>query len=82
MASTDTLDENTAFAQTHGANFPILSDPEKSLWRAYGVLGFGGYSRRWTFYIDQDGIIAKIDKSVKPQTAGEDIVTQLKALGW
>ena len=39
MASVDTLEENTAFAEEHQAGFPILSDPEKNderLWRFDG----------------------------------------------
>ena len=31
MASVDTLEDNTAFAAEHEANFPILSDPTKEM---------------------------------------------------
>ena len=36
---------------------------------------------RWTFYIGKDGKILYIDKSVKVQNHGADIVAQLKELG-
>ena len=70
MASVDTLEENTAFAEEHQAGFPILSDPEKRMTKDYGVLMAAGFARRWTYYIDVDGTILKIDKETKPATAG------------
>jgi thioredoxin-dependent peroxiredoxin len=36
---------------------------------------------RWTFYIGPDGKILDVDRSVKPGTAGEDILAKLAALG-
>ncbi|MEJ2089295.1 MAG: hypothetical protein P8Y69_12665 [Gammaproteobacteria bacterium] len=39
-----------------------------------------GYARRWTFYIDAEGIIRKIDREVDPRTAGEALVANLEAL--
>ena len=43
MASVDTLEENTAFAEEHQAGFPILSDPEKRMTKDYGVLMAAGF---------------------------------------
>ena len=61
----------------------VLSDPKGATAKRYGVLGFGGlYSNRWTFYIDGDGILREIDKSVTPETAGQDIVRKLESLGF
>jgi peroxiredoxin Q/BCP len=63
-------------------DYPILSDPEKSVAKAYGVvtpereLPF-----RWTFYIGADGKLLHIDREVKPQTSGPDVVARLKTLG-
>jgi peroxiredoxin len=39
-----------------------------------------GFSKRWTFYIDASGKIAKIDKDVNPRTAGRDLLKSLVAL--
>ena len=80
MASTDTLEQNTAFAEQNEATFPILADPEKTLSEAYGVLSERGYARRWTFYIDPEGIIRKIDREVDPAEAGRQLVANLEAL--
>ena len=81
MASVDSLEDNTGFANKNGATFPILADPSKQTAEAYGVLGSHGYANRWTFYIDPEGVIARIDKSVNPISAGTDLVTNLEDLG-
>ena len=80
MASTDSAEDNRAFAEKNEATFPILSDPSKAMPAAYGVLAEAGYARRWTFYIDAEGLIRKIDRSVNPGTAGADLVANLEAL--
>ena len=86
MASVDTLEDNTKFAAQHNAGFPILADPEKKLTAACGVLfteGFAkGFAQRWTFYVDKDGTIVKIDKQVKPDTAGVELARNLGELGF
>ena len=81
MASVDSLEDNTGFASKNKATFPILADPSKETARAYGVLGSHGYANRWTFYIDPEGVIARIDKSVNPMSAGKDLVANLEDLG-
>jgi len=81
MISVDTLEDNTKFAQMHEADFPILANPDKTVAKAYGVLGRLGFPNRWTFYIGPDGRILEIDTSVKAATAGEDMVARLTALG-
>ena len=80
MASTDDAKTNRAFAEKNDANFPVLSDPDKAVSAAYGVLADPGYARRWTFYIDPDGIIVRIDRNVNPRQAGADLVAALEAL--
>jgi peroxiredoxin Q/BCP len=63
------------------ADYPILSDPSKTVAAAYGVLGRLGFASRWTFYIGLDGKILHLDKAVKTSTAGADIATKLAELG-
>lgn len=82
MASVDDAETNKKFAEQEQANFPMLSDPEKNVANAYGVLPAGrGFAQRWTFYINPDGKIAYIDKSVNTATAGADLAARLEALG-
>jgi peroxiredoxin Q/BCP len=80
MISTDTIEDNTKFAQAHGADYPILSDVTKEIGTQYGVLGATGMARRWTFYIGPDGKILHIDNAVKPASAGPDMVAKLAEL--
>ena len=81
MASVDTPETNRAFAETHGAGFPILSDADRTVSAAYGVLSERGYASRWTYFIDPQGVIARIDREVDARTAGTDLVEHLEALG-
>jgi thioredoxin-dependent peroxiredoxin len=76
--SVDTPDTNREFASTMGLDLPILSDPDASVARAYGVLGASGFPSRWTFYIGRDGRIFAIDKNVQVSTHGTDIENALK----
>lgn len=85
MASVDPLDGaqgNKAFAETHKADFPLLSDPTKETAKAYGVLAERGFANRWTFYIGKDGRIQAIDKDVASRlaTSAEDMAAKLGEL--
>jgi peroxiredoxin Q/BCP len=80
--SVDKPEDNKKFAEKYDLDYPILSDPDKTVAGAYGVLlGSRPYAARWTFYIDKDGIIKEVDRSVKVDQAGSDIAAKVKALG-
>ena len=81
MASVDSEEDNKGFAEKNEASFPILSDPGKEMTRAYGVNSAMGFAKRWTFYIDQEGIIRKIDKDINVREAGVHLVENLRSLG-
>lgn len=82
MVSVDPPETNKAFAESVEADFPILSDPGKSVARAYGVLaGERQTASRWTFYIGRDGRLLHIDKQVSPASHGEEVAARLKTLG-
>ena len=88
MISVDSLEDNTAFANKEGADFPILADPTKEVATKYGVLGdysrygLGTVANRWTFYIGKDGKIQAIDKDVQTRlaTSAEDMAAKLGEL--
>lgn len=81
-ASVDTPEDNKKFAEKLGLDYPILSDPTKSVAEAYGVLNPArGFANRWTIYIDKDGTIKEIDKKITTQSAGQDIAKKVKELG-
>ena len=92
MASVDPIEKNTEFAKAtsvmlngqevkkEAADFPLLSDANKEVANAYGVLSPRGVANRWTFYIGKDGRILAIDKTVKPATSAEDMAAKLGEL--
>jgi peroxiredoxin Q/BCP len=83
-ASVDTVDENKKFAKKFEFDYPLLSDPDKKLATALGVLNEKrGMAERWTFIIDKEGVIRHIDKDVNPrvQTHGLDVAKKLEELG-
>jgi len=77
----DDAETNRKFAESLDADYPILSDADKRVANAYGVLGATGFSSRWTFYVGPDGRILDIDKKVSARTAGEDVARRLGELG-
>ena len=80
-ASVDTAETNKEFAESLAVDFPILSDPDKAVARAYGVLRPTGFPARWTFYIGKDGRILDVDSHVRPLSHGADVAGRLAALG-
>ena len=79
-ASVDTPETNRRFAASLGIDYPILSDPDRTAARAYGVIGKSGFPSRWTFYIGRDGRILEIDKRVRVTTHGTDVAARLTEL--
>ncbi len=82
MASVDPLEENKRFASAMKANFPLLSDADKSVASAYGVLHQDRFAFRVNFYLDANGKILAIDRNVNPATAAPDIAARLAELGF
>jgi peroxiredoxin Q/BCP len=92
MASTDSIEDNTKFAKATSvklgdrvvekkeADFPMLSDADKSVATKYGVINARGVANRWTFYIDKNGRVTAIDTAVRPETSAEDMLAKLEAL--
>ena len=81
MASVDPIDDNRAFAEKTGADFPMLSDPTKAAAKAYQVLNMFRVASRVTFYISKEGKILKIDDDISPKTAAQDMADTLGARG-
>ena len=66
--STDTVDEQRAFAQKYGFPFPLVADADRRIAQQYGVLGGGGRARRVTFLIGADGRVEQVIDSSLPGT--------------
>ncbi len=80
-ASVDENEKNTKFAESLGVKYPILSDPEKTTAKAYGILNARGMANRVTFYIDKEGTIKHIDTKVNTKQAGPDVIKKVEELG-
>jgi peroxiredoxin Q/BCP len=83
-ASVDDPKLNKEFSDDLKLDFPILSDPEKKTAKAYGVVeNDNEVAKRWTFFIDKEGVVKHIDKDVQGKTAtyGEIVVKKLEELG-
>lgn len=86
-ASCDSIEKNLEFAKKLELDFPLLSDTDKKVAKAYGILmPERGISKRVTFVIDDQGKVAHIFDGVKEEdkvnvsTHGKDIVEKLKEL--
>jgi thioredoxin-dependent peroxiredoxin len=72
--SVDSAKSHRKFIDKHELPFPLLSDPEKEIVKAYGVwVEKSMYGRKYmgaertTFIIDATGRIAAIFRKVKPE---------------
>ena len=58
--STDTCDEQLAFAKKYGLPFALVAEDTKAVAKAYGVLAPAGYARRVSFFIAPDGRVEEV----------------------
>lgn len=81
--SLDPPDRHAAFAERHGLKFPLITDGDGAIARAYGVLRLGGWllTKRVTFVIDRGGVIRHIVRSeINMDTHIDQAVAALKRL--
>jgi peroxiredoxin Q/BCP len=82
--SPDSLNSHRRFREKYGLNFPLLSDPDKEVARAYGAYGkkrmYGRVTEgiiRSTFLIDEEGRILKVWYNVKAKGHVADLMKEL-----
>jgi thioredoxin-dependent peroxiredoxin len=81
-ASCDTPELNKKFAEELKLDYPILSDPDRKVAKAYGLVDKDdGYPKRWTMFIDKDGVLKHIVKEVNTAKHGDEIVKKLEEMG-
>jgi len=79
--SLDSIESHRKFASKYGLSFPLISDKEKRIANAYGVLRETGTStNRVTFIIDKAGKITKVFPKVDVTKHTEEVVSALKEL--
>ncbi len=64
--SVDPLGAQKSFATKCDVAIPLVSDGDKSIARAYGVLGFLGFARRVTFFLDAQGRVEEVIEAIGP----------------
>jgi thioredoxin-dependent peroxiredoxin len=79
--SLDSVESHKKFASKYKLPFPLISDKEKRIAQAYGVLRDTGTStNRVTFIIDKAGKVAKIFPKVDVTKHTEEVVQALKTI--
>ena len=79
--STDSKWSHKAFSEQLGLEFPLLSDYQRKVSDAYGVLRPEGYTNRAVFVIDKAGIIRYIDiTSPADQPDQQEVLKVLETL--
>jgi thioredoxin-dependent peroxiredoxin len=80
--STDSSASHTKFREKCNLTFPLLPDTDKSISKAYGVLGgltgLLGVADRQTFLIDPEGKVAQHWKRVNPMTHAVEVKRELE----
>lgn len=79
--SLDSIQSHDRFAKKYDLPFPLISDKDKRVATAYGVLKDMGLStNRVTFIIDKNGKVAKVFPKVDVSKHTEEVVGALKEL--
>lgn len=79
--SLDDLKTQERFKAKYKLPFDLISDHDKKIAKAYGVLGMGGlYAKRITFLIDPEGRIAHVFDQVNPARHDREVYETLKKL--
>ena len=78
--STDQPQVHRDFAEKFKLPYPLLSDPNGDLARAFGVPLQAGTIRHATFLIDRRGVIRKVWPKVRPWGHSREVLEALKQL--
>lgn len=76
--SADDQSSHQAFTEKYSLPFPLLVDTDRSIIQAYDVDG-GGYAKRVTYVIDENGTISHVYDEVKTATHATDVLADLVA---
>lgn len=79
--SLDDLETQKKFKTAHQLPYELISDADKKIAKAYGVLApMGLFAVRRTFVIAPDGRIAHVTESVSVATHGDDVLGVIENL--
>ena len=77
--SADDVDSHAEFCDAEGLKFPLLSDPDGSVSKAYGSW-MGYVSLRHTYLIDPNGLIQERFLGVRPVIHSQEVLARLDQL--
>ena len=79
--SPQSVESHEAFAAVHHFSFPLLADVDKSVARAYGILGPVGFYKRSVFVLDAEGRIRYLHRAAAGLTfrRTDELVSAVKA---
>jgi len=78
--STDSVRSHENFRSKYDLNFPLLSDKDKKIVKAYGVENEKGSARRITFLIDTEGVVRHVWKKVQTAVHADEVISKIKEL--
>ncbi len=84
----NSLEAHQRFAKENGYSFPLISDADMTIIKAYGAYGHKRKVKgewkdgvlRTTFLIDEDGIIVDVIHKVDNKTAGQQLIDRWQAV--
>jgi peroxiredoxin Q/BCP len=62
--SSQGLESKEDFAAKNGFGFPLLADVDKTVAKAYGILGPLGFPRRSVFVVDAQGVVRYVHRAL------------------
>jgi peroxiredoxin Q/BCP len=74
--SADSVDDHTSFCDSEELSFPLLSDPDGTVSKAYGSW-MVPYSLRHTFLIDPNGVLRERWVAVRPNGHAKEVLDSL-----
>ncbi len=78
--SVNTIEDQVAFHKKHGLKFSLIADAKAEVTDLYGAkLPLIKMSKRWTFIIDDQLKIRKIEKDVDPVTDAQSVADFISA---
>lgn len=72
--SHDSVESHKKFADKHNLTFTLLSDSKKEVSSAYGARGWLGMAARYTYLIDENGVVVAIMKDVNVSDHADEII--------
>ena len=77
--SVDDVDSHAQFCDSEGLKFPLLTDTDGRVSKAYGSW-LGAMSLRHTYLIDPEGVLREIFLGVRPNIHSQEVLARLDEL--